>query len=328
MRSRFADDSGARVLLVDPTELLHGRRYRADARLAVHIRRVARGWRGRTPRVTTGVFLLLLFGPMAWSLSRTIGGSPGPREFGAIVAGALAGSLLMGVETARGWGRAWRVFAYGMLEEGICPACEYNFAGLAGGAAGSVICPECGAAWRAERIVRALPERAATTGEFDLRSRLDSLSGGWDHRGEATVIQPHTLNSAMRWAGEGPQRERLAAVRDAVMARGRAGRIGCGLAAIAAAGAPFVLLREHLPPGAWVFAVTVALVLGPVIWFGSSGRGGVRRVRRMMLAAGLCPSCGGDLRGVAPGADGCRGCPVCRSAWRLPGDAAATLDRC
>lgn len=53
-----------------------------------------------------------------------------------------------------------------LLHNGLCPACAYSLRGHYG-EDGVVVCPECGAAWRAERVVR-----RHTFGGVDAKSRM------------------------------------------------------------------------------------------------------------------------------------------------------------
>lgn len=43
-----------------------------------------------------------------------------------------------------------RVFG-GLLNQGRCPACDYEIFGLESEADGCIVCPECGGAWRVLR---------------------------------------------------------------------------------------------------------------------------------------------------------------------------------
>ena len=60
---------------------------------------------------------------------------------------SLGGVYLVHVFVAR---RAMaRAVIAGALADGVCPGCRYPLEGLAPEADGCVVCPECGAAWRA-----------------------------------------------------------------------------------------------------------------------------------------------------------------------------------
>ncbi len=64
------------------------------------------------------------------------------------VAGAIAWRLTLGTVRRRRFRRLVEVY----LSTGRCASCGYMLAGLAMEGDGCVVCPECGAAWRAERI--------------------------------------------------------------------------------------------------------------------------------------------------------------------------------
>jgi Zn-finger nucleic acid-binding protein len=48
-------------------------------------------------------------------------------------------------------------------------------------------------------------------------------------------------------------------------------------------------------------------------------RAGAERIARVHVRAELCGSCGYELRGIAPEADGCTVCPECGGAWSVEG---------
>jgi len=75
---------------------------------------------------------------------------------------------------------------------------------------------------------------------------------------------------------------------------------------------PFVIFLTVLGPvAASIILVVVTLALA----IGAGLRAQVRVVRRSMLAAGRCPSCGYGLDGLEVEPDGCVVCPECGGAW-------------
>ncbi|MEX2219226.1 MAG: hypothetical protein WD749_10765 [Phycisphaerales bacterium] len=93
-----------------------------------------------------------------------------------------------------------------------------------------------------------------------------------------------------------------------------ASTVGLSLAALAVlvfSGAS----RGLLVTGSVVFAAAAPLLIARKIAF---RRGRLRAVLRRCLSEGLCPACGYSLRGVPDQPDGCRVCPECGAAWRLP----------
>jgi hypothetical protein len=73
---------------------------------------------------------------------------------------------------------------------------------------------------------------------------------------------------------------------------------------------PFELL------GSGISVVVIALLLVLYAWF--AGRRNDRRAIDACLSSGVCPGCGYTLAGLAVEDDGCRICPECAAAWRLP----------
>lgn len=65
--------------------------------------------------------------------------------------------------------------------------------------------------------------------------------------------------------------------------------------------------------GVFIVAGALTLVVGPLWW-----RSRLTRSRAAILTHGFCPSCGYCLRGIPTEDDGCRVCPECAAAWRLP----------
>jgi hypothetical protein len=78
-----------------------------------------------------------------------------------------------------------------------------------------------------------------------------------------------------------------------------------------------------LAPGAPLL-VRVALLYGVAIVLGVTGVAYLRRsffLKRFagrLLRAGLCVCCDYHLAAVPPEPDGCRVCPECGAAWKLP----------
>lgn len=68
-------------------------------------------------------------------------------------AAAIAWRIGLGAVRRRAFDRLAAIH----LADGRCPACGYALAGLAAGTDGCLACPECGAAWRAERLGGATP---------------------------------------------------------------------------------------------------------------------------------------------------------------------------
>ncbi|MFG0241798.1 MAG: hypothetical protein ACF8R9_03320 [Phycisphaerales bacterium JB054] len=82
-------------------------------------------------------------------------GAMGPRTPSALVfvVWVAATAVLVLVARRRRLRRAARDVADILLHNGLCAACAYSLRGHYG-EGGVVVCPECGAAWREERVVR------------------------------------------------------------------------------------------------------------------------------------------------------------------------------
>jgi hypothetical protein len=82
----------------------------------------------------------------------------------------------------------------------------------------------------------------------------------------------------------------------------------------------FQLLRGRMDPfellGSGISVVVVAVLLVLYSWF--AGRRNDRRAIDACLSIEVCPGCGNALAGLAVEDDGCRICPECGAAWRLP----------
>lgn len=223
------------------------------------------------------------------------------------------------------------------LRRGVCAGCGYNLFGLETQGDGCVLCPECGAAWRADRIETAEPfDEAARPTMLDRHRELlaPDLSlvrrRGFDDRGNRIELVPARLlrRAAADEAGFG------ARARSAAKEMRRSGRRARWLAAgfFVMIGAAFLLIELSmgvmLGPGPWrgVSLPMMLLPAGFMVVFGvvvARSELGVtaRAVIDAAREAGVCAGCGGDLAGVAPAEDGCTVCPSCGAAWRLgPGE--------
>jgi hypothetical protein len=222
-----------------------------------------------------------------------------------------------------------------VLSEGLCPPCGYNLYGLAPAADGCIECPECGAAWNARYIRRAAPLAAAhpATVQFPgsqaLRMLGDAISDGLaarDDRGAPIAVVRPRLQSQLRSAS--PElRQRLRSARRRYSRAGALLRIALAALFTAQAGAAFILWLL-MPPVAGRHAILIGVLTGAAIaagvFFGNFGYS-ARTILRVMKLHALCPSCASDLDPVAPEPDGCRLCPTCLAAWRLPGPAMPAL---
>lgn len=75
--------------------------------------------------------------------------------------------------------------------------------------------------------------------------------------------------------------------------------------------APGEGLRRMIPWAIVGAMIATAVFLLPI------SRAAACRLRRTLLAAGRCASCGYPLERIEDATDGCRVCPECGAAWRL-----------
>lgn len=213
------------------------------------------------------------------------------------------------------------------LEEGICPCCGYNLAGVVAGhderSGPRVVCSECGAAWARERIAR--------TSEEETHDRRETQSLNVYLRNAGSVYASMAIVDAA-----GANRSMLRTVDLHAMVRGasdeRRGRLRRGIGALRWRGVwlrllvcalvvPLVLGGGYLvfrrPVNALRLTDLMALVmvglwtLGIVAILRSDmGRTGKKRAAAL-VACDLCPVCAADL----PSGDR-RPCAECGAVWQ------------
>lgn len=227
-----------------------------------------------------------------------------------------------------------------VLEEGMCAACGYNLVGICTcTGTDQVVCPECGASWRASRIARSV-ETVGNQGlvfsaavVFD--SEIDIAVKGVDDRGlPRTLASPRLLRQRRRAAARA-ERSRLHSAGRSIAARSRSFRMGIGSALVLPAASIFVLfllprtarasLAAIAPLDAF-YAICVILVIAILGSLYLVGRLGIpaRDIKAALLEASFCPACASPLDTLPPDPlDGCVVCEVCRAAWKLPSTAAA-----
>lgn len=91
------------------------------------------------------VLLLLVYGPLAVLPVFWRGLIPGVLAAGGAVGLSLVARPMLRAASPRG-------FALLHLQQGRCPSCGFSLGGLEPDGEGRVRCPECSAAWRADRL--------------------------------------------------------------------------------------------------------------------------------------------------------------------------------
>ncbi len=211
-----------------------------------------------------------------------------------------------------------------LLEDGICPACGYNFVGLDRDD-DLLTCPECGAGWKSSRIVRAAEFASRGAGSSPLSSMV-SESGSTpvparDDQGRDIALVGRAMKRLGARASDAEHERRMAAAQAELALAGRGRRLA-NVAVIAFSGLlATVLLAPREPIEAGV--IVLVMVLGAAYAWRGNFSLPASKAKTAFLDHGLCPSCATSLKELAPAADGCTECPECNAAWRVAKDETA-----
>jgi uncharacterized Zn finger protein (UPF0148 family) len=250
---------------------------------------------------------------------RVVGASICPGVLVFIVALGLRGLILRTVRPLAGL----QLSLPTMMAHGYCGACGYRLTESRRDKDGCTTCPECGAAWHADRV--SFPQAQPAQTVAALRSAARASAGGagrlqitvaigylddrrvglpapycWPRGVFTSSVPPH--------AGEAKQ------------ALNR--RLGLGI---------YIVLAGVWVGGAalatvfWRNEVTMSARAGPIAFIAAlcgllhvlvrMAKLPADEVRGVVLQRRLCPSCWSPLEGRAE-FDGCTACPNCRAAWR------------
>ena len=225
------------------------------------------------------------------------------------------------------------------LDEGICPCCGYNLAGVVRAADASasgqslVQWAECGASWSRSRIHRVETEETAEAREtttfrtlMRAQAMLYSSMAFKDDAGQSVSLARFSDLKAMRARASGSHRERLEVCIGQLRFKGLWLRI-LFASILVPISIGIIVELARVPAGALGFMhglKAIGLVLwtiGGIAIIGSDiGRSGANRAL-LMKSAGLCPGCGAELRvadGTDPGIATCAVvCAECRAVWNL-----------
>lgn len=213
---------------------------------------------------------------------------------------------------------------------GLCAGCGYSLTGLAPQHDGVVECPECDAAWLADRVQRHVLDAGPLPGtprsglEVWLgRSRAFGRKRILDDRGDSyAMVQPRVLRARLR-RSTGKARRKYQLLLRQLESKGLAIRVLlAAMFFLQAVNVPLLFIlavAPALPPvvgrvapiGAIVFAIVMILVALSALQ-SDVGRS-ARFVLERALRVRLCAACGADLEGAA--GDG--SCPDCGAAWSV-----------
>lgn len=218
-----------------------------------------------------------------------------------------------------------RRFVELVLEDGLCPICGYNFAGLnfeGLGPEALVRCPECGSSWLRGRIERAAP--FAPGSSLALPTRLvrqrQRGPGSWsviDDAGSPVKLVHPRLSKPIDAAASPGHRARLLGAQAIIRGNRRWVRGSvAALLVLVAVGLLIGCAADDLAYLPIAFMVdTVLGVLAIAAWLGNFAYSPLF-VRRVMLENALCPTCGADLQRMRPtGIHNRIRCSQCRSEW-------------
>lgn len=213
------------------------------------------------------------------------------------------------------------------VRRGRCAACGYALSGLTEDDDGMIDCPECGAAWRSDRLRATEAPGDAAERRF-VRARLGAVlqtpraTPYLDSRGRpaSLVLYRPAKNHIDDYAA----RCHRAAESIYTTVSGKGAWMSAALIAVGIGLFLFMLWYGALGPFGtppWVYALIPAMALA--LFAGFLFRRGDLLVKRATiehatLGKGICPSCWELLEGIPPDTDGCTMCPECGSSWRLP----------
>lgn len=324
------DDAGKDVRVLNPNGFAEWP-VKGDARIAVLVPRVGRALRGnrwylRFVHDLAGVAIGLIWLVAAVWILRTLGaGLPGW-----VFPAAVFGMLLV-VERVVHRVRVGRVREHAagvILEEGLCPSCGYNLHGIEKDVDGRVVCPECGAAWNAVKIIRSAPFEFGAEFGVPLKAvwAASKKLPGWsvcDDRGRVVPLAHPRLRKEIRAASATNAQRLLHARRETARGSRWVRWPFVSLAWASAAAVPAVYMHMGAPLSGGVF---LAAIFGALAFAATYGNFLYRpsAMREALVSRRMCASCATSLRRLPGDTDGMTTCTACRAAWRLtPG----TLDR-
>ncbi|MDQ7012739.1 MAG: hypothetical protein Q9O74_02445 [Planctomycetota bacterium] len=214
------------------------------------------------------------------------------------------------------------------VRNGRCPACRYKLVDIEEDAQGFITCPECGAAWRADRLRAAEapgnPQaRQATRSKLVQVLQFPKTSLTLDHRGRPASLVLY--RPSKKKPGDAYE-TRCQRASKAVYSRvsGRGALLSIGLIVLGAGAFVCTLAYGLLNPAGtpwWVYAIIplmAALLFAGLLFRRGELWVSLTTIEHETLAQSLCPSCWELLECIPPNTEGCTMCPECGSSWRLP----------
>ncbi len=335
------DDRGAIVSLLSIRDLKGGGDGPSGPRaaLATHLKAAVRAEARRFNfrSLVRGLLFLVIWVTVLILINRTaLRQTPFVRDI-AFWGGLVAVVVISRSDARRQFSRQLSATA---VAEGICGSCAYSLQSLAPEADGCVVCPECGAAWRRERITRphwesgrprAAPQ-PAWWWRFITATPPESQRLAPDDRGRFVAILDSRLLAlpSARRRDMGP--ELVRSIRRRVREIGLAARtlvaIPLFLLAALCLWGLITAVQEAKEP------LWIALTAGLAGLFSLAGAGvlvGHRFIHPRAAAGAIwefrfCAACAQPLAGLMPEADGCVTCPGCGAGWRAAPPTVAPLD--
>ncbi len=240
-----------------------------------------------------------------------------------------------------------------LLADALCPSCGYGLADLPHEHDRCIVCPECGSAWRADRILREAhykenPKDMPNARGLSVLWRDGIGTGALRIKDDAGTEQPLASPRLRREiaAAEGDRKSRLIAAAKRNRRCGRVVRwgiaafyasIACAIVYFAFGIAARIASMNVVPPSSIklvAFLIGAIMLAFAVCFLRGSAGVNARHVRREMLLKGLCPSCAADMphepsapqgqdtgspnHTPAPSPQESATCPECRARWTGP----------
>lgn len=243
-------------------------------------------------------------------------GAPGWVIPMCLVAGASLSSIVM----ARLWAsRQGRWLVDRILFDGLCPRCGFNLHGLETAGDGCIRCPECGAAWAADRVRHTAPLATGTQfgdPSFVVGRQVTAITRDLetqDANNRRVTLFGADLSQRIKLETNPQMAARLRKVRSEMLRLSRPTRFGGAALAIAGVVVLWCFVSS------WVDAFVLSGIMLCAGYAVLSGRmwTSTGLIRFAMLAEELCPVCTTDISGAPSDRRDVVCCPGCAAAWKV-----------